>query len=178
LSIRTPNHDTLSVLIQAITHRFAFSVSVLSVVTFLVLSIRLRAFSLRPCGKRCLCFLYLTCRHWMISSKTNVRFISTVSPDASSLLHRPRSFNPRVSPFTNTVPFHYRMSTHLHCSPPLSTHNHCSVYSHSLSFIPPLYDTVVRSHFPLTPLFSVRPQRYITDDAATRVHVYQLSQTR
>lgn len=33
----------------------------------------------------------------------------------------------------------------------MSTHNHCSVYSHSLSFIPPLYDTVVRSHFPLTP---------------------------
>jgi len=39
------------VLIQAIPHRFAFSVSELSVVTFLVLNIRLRAFSLRPCAK-------------------------------------------------------------------------------------------------------------------------------
>jgi len=124
------------------------------VVTFLVLNIRLRAFSLRPCGKRCLCFLYLTCRHWMISSKTNVRFISTVSPHGSSSLRRPRSFNPRASPSTRTLPFQCPLTT---TAPSIPIH--CHLF--------PRYTTlwsVLTFHSPL--LFSVRPQRYITDDAA------------
>jgi len=139
------------VLIQAITHRFTFSVSVLSV---LVLNIRLRAFSLRPCGKRCLCFLYLTCRHWMISSKTNVRFVRTVSPHGSSLLHRPRSFNPRVSPSTYTVPLHCPLTT---TAPSIPIH--CHLFPRYTSLW-----SVLTFHSPL--LFSVRSQRYITDDAA------------
>jgi len=162
LSIRTPNHDTLCVnpsdyasLSQSRCFpwlRFLFSTFVyVHSVSVLVLND--------------VCFHYLTCRHWMISSKTNVRFIRTVSPHGSSLLHRPRSFNPRASPSTHTLPFQCPLTT---TAPSIPIH--CHLF--------PRYTTlwsVLTFHSPL--LFSVRPQRYITDDAA-RVHVYRLSQNR